>query len=143
MSKIEELLKNEKVEWKKLGDVCEIKTGQSISKNLISNNLGEFPVINSGKEPLGYVNLWNTENDPIGITTRGAGVGSITYQEGKYFRGNLNYSVTIKNIKEIEQRFLYHVLINMKKEIHQLCTFNGIPALNSSELKNYKSQSHQ
>lgn len=135
MSKIEELLKNEKVEWKKLGDVCEIKTGQSISKNLISNNLGEFPVINSGKEPLGYVNLWNTENDPIGITTRGAGVGSITYQEGKYFRGNLNYSVTIKNIKEIEQRFLYHVLINMKKEIHQLCTFNGIPALNSSELK--------
>ena len=135
MSKIEELLKNEKVEWKKLGDVCEIKTGQTISKNFISNNLGEFPVINSGKEPLGYVNLWNTENDPIGITTRGAGVGSITYQEGKYFRGNLNYSVTIKNIKEIEQRFLYHVLINMKKDIHQLCTFNGIPALNSSELK--------
>lgn len=135
MSKIEELLKNEKVEWKKLGDVCEIKTGQSISKNFVSNNLGEFPVINSGKEPLGYVNIWNTENDPIGITTRGAGVGSITYQEGKYFRGNLNYSVTIKNIKEIEQRFLYHVLINMKKEIHQLCTFNGIPALNSSELK--------
>ena len=136
MSKIEELLKNEKVEWKKLGDVCEIKTGQTISKNFISNNLGEFPVINSGKEPLGYVNLWNTENDPIGITTRGAGVGSITYQEGKYFRGNLNYSATIKNIMEIEQRFLYHVLINMKKEIHQLCTFNGIPALNSSELKN-------
>ena len=135
MSKIEELLKNEKVEWRKLGDVCEIKTGQTISKSFISNNLGKFPVINSGKEPLGYVNLWNTENDPIGITTRGAGVGSITYQEGKYFRGNLNYSVTIKNIKEIEQRFLYHVLINMKKEIHQLCTFNGIPALNSSELK--------
>ena len=26
MSKIDELLKNEKVEWKKLGEVCEIKT---------------------------------------------------------------------------------------------------------------------
>ena len=135
MSKIDELLKNEKVEWKKLGEVCEIKTGQTISKNFISENTGEYPVINSGREPLGYVNIWNTENNPIGITTRGAGVGSITYQVGKYFRGNLNYSVTINNENEIKQRFLYHLLINMQKEIHQLCTFNGIPALNSSELK--------
>ena len=35
MSKIDELLKNEKVEWKKLGEVCEIKTGQAINKNKI------------------------------------------------------------------------------------------------------------
>lgn len=71
MSKIEELLKNEKVEWKKLGEVCEIKAGQTISKSFISKNAGEYPVVNSGKEHLGYVNKWNTENDPIGITTRG------------------------------------------------------------------------
>ena len=135
MNKIDELLMNEEVEWKKLGDVCEIKTGDIISKNFISKNKGQYPVINSGKDPLGYVNIWNTENDPIGITTRGAGVGSITYQEGKYYRGNLNYSVTIKKQNEIKQRFLYHLLIQMQKEIHQLCTFNGIPALNASELK--------
>ena len=135
MNKIDELLMNEEVEWKKLGDVCEIKTGDIISKNFISKNKGQYPVINSGKDPLGYVNIWNTENDPIGITTRGAGVGSITYQEGKYYRGNLNYSVTIKKQNEIKQRFLYHLLIQMQKEIRQLCTFNGIPALNASELK--------
>ena len=79
MSKIDEMLKNEKVEWKKLGDVCEIKTGKAISKAFIAKNKGDYPVINSGKEPLGYVNTWNTEDDPIGITSRGAGVGSITY----------------------------------------------------------------
>ena len=28
MSRIDELLKNEEVEWKKLGEVCEIKTGK-------------------------------------------------------------------------------------------------------------------
>ena len=138
MNNILEMIKNEKVEWKKLGDVCEIKTGQSISKKFISQNIGSYPVINSGKEPLGYINKWNTENDPIGITTRGAGVGSITYQAGRYFRGNLNYSVTIKNKKEINQRFLYHLLNNSSREIHKLCTFNGIPALNSSELKKLK-----
>lgn len=135
MSKIDEMLKNEKVEWKKLGDVCEIKTGKTISKAFIAKNKGDYPVINSGKEPLGYVNTWNTEDDPIGITSRGAGVGSITYQDGKYYRGNLNYSVTIKDKTNLNFRFLYHLLLNRQSYIHNLCTYNGIPALNASELK--------
>lgn len=132
---IEKLLNGAEVEWKPLGEVAVIKTGQSISKSIISNNIGNYPVINSGKEPLGYINQYNTENDPIGITTRGAGVGSIIWQEGRYFRGNLNYSVTIKDDKKLNVRFLYHSLLFMQKEIHSLCTFTGIPALNASDLK--------
>ncbi|HEA3279467.1 TPA: restriction endonuclease subunit S [Pasteurella multocida] len=123
------------VDWTTLGEVAEIKTGQPISKQKISENEGVYPVINSGREPLGYLNEWNTENDPIGITTRGAGVGSITWQDGKYFRGNLNYSVSIKNQNELDVRFLYHLLLEYQENIHALCTFTGIPALNASELK--------
>ena len=132
---LEKLLDGAEVEWKPLGKVTDIKTGQSVSKNIIAQNPGIYPVINSGREPLGFINEWNTENDPIGITTRGAGVGSITWQEGKYFRGNLNYSVTIKSEYELNVRFLYHVLLHFQKEIHNLCSFTGIPALNASELK--------
>ena len=132
---LEKLLDGAKVEWKPLGKVTDIKTGQSVNKNIIAQNPGIYPVINSGREPLGFINVWNTENDPIGITTRGAGVGSITWQEGKYFRGNLNYSVTIKSEYELNVRFLYHVLLHFQKEIHNLCSFTGIPALNASELK--------
>ena len=132
---LEKLLNGAEVEWKPLGKVTDIKTGQSVSKNIIAQNPGIYPVINSGREPLGFINEWNTENDPIGITTRGAGVGSITWQEGKYFRGNLNYSVTIKSEYELNVRFLYHILLHFQKEIHNLCSFTGIPALNASELK--------
>lgn len=135
MTNILELLKNEKVEWKKLGEVCEIKNGKNINKQIIENNKGNYPVINSGKEPLGYYNQYNTEDDPIGITSRGAGVGSITYQEGKYFRGNLNYTVTIKNKKYLNTKFLYHLLIEHQENIKKLATFQGIPALNASSLK--------
>ena len=39
MSKIDELLKNEKVEWKKLGEVCEIKRGRVISKTYLEKHL--------------------------------------------------------------------------------------------------------
>ena len=132
---LEKLLDGAEVKWKPLGKVTDIKTGQSVSKNIIAQNPGIYPVINSGRDPLGFINVWNTENDPIGITTRGAGVGSITWQEGKYFRGNLNYSVTIKSEYELNVRFLYHVLLHFQKEIHNLCSFTGIPALNASELK--------
>ena len=132
---IAQLLNGAEVEWKPLGKVTEVKTGQSVNKNIIADNAGEYPVINSGREPLGFINVWNTDNDPIGITSRGAGVGSVTWQEGKYFRGNLNYSVSIKDVSTLNTRFLYHLLLQMQPEIHALCTFEGIPALNAVNLK--------
>ena len=135
---LDKLLKGQKVEWLRLGDLTIIKTGESVSKKLISENEGIYPVINSGREPLGFINVWNTENDPIGITSRGAGVGSITWQDGKYFRGNLNYSVTILNKKILTTRFLYHILQFHRNDIHALCNFTGIPALNASNLKELK-----
>ncbi len=136
MDFLEKLLDGVTVEWRDMGSITKIKTGQAVSKEIISNNPGNFPVINSGKEPLGFINQWNTDNDPIGITSRGAGVGSITWQEGKYFRGNLNYSVTIKDFDILGVRYLYHLLLSLQNEIQSLCTFDGIPALNASNLKN-------
>ena len=133
---LEKLLDGADVVWFPLGDLTRIKTGQSINKKKIANNPGDYPVINSGREPLGFIDDWNTENDPIGITTRGAGVGSITWQEGRYYRGNLNYAVTIKNTDALSVRYLYHLLLQLQSSIHALCTFTGIPALNASSLKN-------
>ena len=123
------------VEWMALGELTKIKTGQSVNKNLIAANPGEYPVINSGREPLGFINDWNTEGDPIGITSRGAGVGSVTWREGKYFRGNLNYAVTILDADDLDVRYLYHLLELLQPEIKSLCTFDGIPALNAVNLK--------
>ncbi len=132
---LQQLLAGQAVEWKPLGDLVVIKTGQAVSKQMISESGGDYPVINSGREPLGFINQWNTENDPIGITTRGAGVGSITWQEGRYYRGSLNYSAKIKDNLQLNVRFLYHILLEFQHEIHALCSFSGIPALNASELK--------
>ena len=132
---IARLLQGAEVVWKPLGEVAEIKTGQTVSKNIIAENAGDYPVINSGREPLGFINTWNTDNDPIGITSRGAGVGSVTWQEGKYFRGNLNYSVSIHDSSILDTRFLYHLLLQMQIDIQALCTFQGIPALNAANLK--------
>jgi len=65
MSRIDALLAElcpDGVKFKELGDVCLIKTGQPVNKIMIQNNPGEFPVINSGREPLGFFNKFNVEN---------------------------------------------------------------------------------
>lgn len=139
MTYIDEMIKElcpDGVEWKELGKVCVVKTGQSVNKTFIQNNSGDYPVINSRKEPLGYVDVFNTEDDPIGITSRGAGVGYVSWNEGKYFRGNLNYSATVKDSEKLLPRYLYYFLKNNSKKIEELCTFDGIPALNKSKLEN-------
>lgn len=132
---LEKLLDRAEVAWVPLGELTTVKTGQSVNKNLISTNPGPYPVINSGREPLGFIDKWNTDDDPVGVTTRGAGVGSITWQEGKYYRGNLNYAVSVRPNVSLAVRFLYHLLLEMQSEIHSLCTFDGIPALNAGKLK--------
>ena len=119
-------------------EICEIKTGDAISKINIQNNIGIYPVINSGKEPLGFINRYNVENDPIGVTSRGANVGYITWHEGKYFRGPLNYSVTIKDDGKLTKRFLYFYLLSNQSGIRKLATHHGIPALNASSLSKFK-----
>ena len=121
-----------------MGEICIIKTGQPINKIEIAQNPGAYAVINSGREPLGFFDRFNTEDDPIGITSRGAGVGSVTWCEGKYYRGNLNYSATIRKSGQIGVRFLYHLLIQHQSAIQDLCTYEGIPALNKSNLEKLK-----
>ena len=69
LSYLDKLLDGAEVEWLLLGDLTKIKTGQSINKNLISDNPGVYPVINSGKEPLGFVDKWNVEDDPVMLPT--------------------------------------------------------------------------
>ena len=39
---IERLLKGAEVVWKTLGEVAEIKTGQTVSKNIIAENTGNY-----------------------------------------------------------------------------------------------------
>ncbi|MDO4871728.1 MAG: restriction endonuclease subunit S, partial [Candidatus Saccharibacteria bacterium] len=138
MSKIDDLIKElcpDGVEAKELGDIAIVKTGQTINKAMIQNSPGGYPVVNSGKDPLGYYRHYNTEDDPIGVTSRGAGVGSVTWYKGRYFRGNLNYSVTIKEKREIMDRYIFHLLLNNQSSIQALATYDGIPALNASNLK--------
>lgn len=50
MKYVEKLLQGAEVEWKKLGEVAEIKRGRVISKGYLNENAGLYPVYSSQTE---------------------------------------------------------------------------------------------
>src|SRR5699024_220247 len=106
------------VEYVKLGDVATVKAGSSVSKQKIAESAGVYPVINSGREPLGFIAEFNS-TDPIGITTRGAGVGFVSWTEGPHFKGNLNYNVKVDS-HTVNDRFLYFTFKEHSESIRNL-----------------------
>mgnify|MGYP001748484014 CR=1 FL=1 len=56
---LEKLLDNQPVEWKKLGEVAELKRGKTITQKEAQK--GNFPVISGGQKPAYYINQFNRE----------------------------------------------------------------------------------
>ena len=112
MSKIDELLKNEKVEWKKLGEVSEVGTGKSNTNEQVED--GEYPFYVRSKN----VKRSNKyEFDELAIVIPGeGGVGEVFhYVEGKYALHQRAYRIHIIN-NNVNTRFIYHYMLQNFKE---------------------------
>ena len=57
-------------EFKPLGEVCEIKRGERVTKNQV-NNIGSYPVISGGVTPMGYLEKFNREANTITVAQYG------------------------------------------------------------------------
>ncbi|KEZ22822.1 restriction endonuclease subunit S [Ureaplasma diversum] len=114
MENILKLIKNEKVKWKRLGEVCEIKRGRVISKKFLSDkeNIGIYPVyssqtLNNGQ--IGSINTYDFDGDYITWTTDGAYAGTVFYREGKFSITNICGIISLKS-SELILKFLYYYL---------------------------------
>ena len=133
MSKIDELLKNEKVEWKKLGDICEFKRGQTITKKDITN--GNIPVIAGGQKPAYYHNLSNRNGITIAVSGSGAYAGYISYWEQPIF---LSDAFSIEPNESLNKRYLYHWLMSIQNKIFELKQGSGIPHVYGRDLGKFE-----
>lgn len=139
MSKIEELLKDEKVEWKKLGEVCEIKRGRVISKEYLNSNKGIFPVYSSQTKnngEIGSIDTYDFDGEYATWTTDGAYAGTVFYRNGKFSITNICGLITPKNDKELLIKFIvYWLQIEAKKHVKG---GSGNPKLMSNVVSNIK-----
>ena len=122
MSKIDEMLKNEKVEWKKLGDVCEFKRGKSITKKNVKE--GNIPVIAGGQKPAYYHSEFNRSGQTITVAGSGAYAGFLGFWEEPIF---LSDAFSIETCDLLNKKYLYYYLLNMQDKIYDLKKGSGIP----------------
>jgi len=115
-------LNGKEVEWKKLGEVAELKRGRVISKVYLEDNVGEYPVyssqtVNNGE--IGKINTYDFDGEFITWTTDGANAGTVFYRKGKFSITNVCGLIKIINIKELNYKYLsYWLFIEAKKHVY-------------------------
>ena len=133
MTNILELLKHEKVEWKKLGEVCEFKRGNTITKkNAVE---GDVPVIAGGQKPAYYHNISNREGITITVAGSGAYAGYVSYWNQPIF---LSDAFSIETNSKLDKRYLYHWLLDNQYKIYELKKGSGVPHVYSNDLANFE-----
>lgn len=118
---IMDLLKNEKVELKALGEVCEIQRGRVISKAYLEENKGEYSVYSSqtaNNGEIGKIDTYDFEGEYATWTTDGAYAGTAFYRNGKFSITNICGLISPKNHNKLLVKFIvYWMQENAKKYV--------------------------
>lgn len=135
MSKLEELIQKlcpNGVEYKPLGELCEIKKGKQLNKDGLLEQ-GKYPVINGGINPSGYWNEYNFEKNLITISQGGASAGYVNFITTRFWAGAHCY-VLVNPKNCLNYRLLYHIVKNYEKELMSAQVGAGIPSVSSNKL---------
>lgn len=133
---IEQLLNGENVEWKKLGEVAELKRGKVISKVFMEENKGIYPVYSSqtaNNGEIGKIKTYDFNQEAITWTTDGANAGTVFYRKGKFSITNVCGLIKISYDNLLSYKFLYYWLSVTTKEY--VNTGMGNPKLMSNQVK--------
>jgi type I restriction enzyme, S subunit len=120
--------KLEDCETKRLGDICDIKSGKAVNK--VDRNGTKYPYFASNGI-IGYLDNFTHDNKFV-ICAQDGTIGSVHYYEGKIWASNHVWLLTGTNIN---LKYLYYI---MKYYINynSIITGNAIPKLTKYNLEN-------
>ncbi|AWX69598.1 restriction endonuclease subunit S [[Mycoplasma] anseris] len=126
------------LEYKKLGEICEIKTGDQLNKNKMIID-GKYPVINGGVLASGLTNNWNCEENTITVSQGGASAGFVNFITEKFWLGAHAYKIKIKNNSNpIINRYIFHFLKMNQENFQENKVGAGIPSISRNLLNEIK-----
>ncbi|UKO77081.1 restriction endonuclease subunit S [Escherichia coli] len=128
-----QLLSFKEVEWKTLGEVTEINTGQKPSE--ILDKAATFDYINAGTSRSGYTTMSNCDGDTVTTPSRGqGGIGFVGYQKTPFWLGPLCYKIKSLNNEILINKFLFYTLQSRNRNLLSLKKEGGVPAVNKIDL---------
>lgn len=125
MDYLQQLLKDQKVEWKKLGEVCRIKNGRDY-KHLGEGNI---PVYGSGGI-MRYVDTFVYDKPTVLIPRKGS-LKNLFYLDSPFWNVDTIFYTEI-DTNQILPKFLYHFLTTQNLE--KLNMAGGVPSLTQTVL---------
>lgn len=135
MSKIDELIKElcpNGVEWKKLGEVCQVLRGKRLTKSQLSNT-GKYKVFHGGIEPIGFYRDKNREANTVMVINVGASAGTIGFSFEDFWSSDGCFCVSQSD--SINSRFLYYFFLTVEYIITAKVRHAGIPTLDSKVIE--------
>lgn len=140
MSNLEELIEKlcpDGVEYKTLGEICDIFTGGDLPKNCIKGSVSDkehpYPVWGNGKEVYGFADKFKIAEDAVVISSIGANTGSVYFHKA-FFTPIIRLKVILPKKDNILIRYIYHYLSNIKIKSKS----SSVPNMNASEIKAIK-----
>ena len=137
MSRLADLIKElcpDGVEYKPLGEVAELKRGQSITKKSITP--GDIPVIAGGRKPAYFTSSANHTGMTIVVAGSGAYAGFVSYWDQPIFVSDA-FSVKV-NEEILLPRFTYHWMCGKQKELYSLKSGGGVPHVYPKDVAKFK-----
>lgn len=137
MSKIFDLINElcpNGVEFRELGDICELERGNTITSKDIND--GDIPVISGGQRPAYYHNEYNRDGETITIAGSGAYAGFIMYWNRPIFVADA-FSIKSQENRVII-KFVYHFLLSKQEKIYNMKQGAGIPHVYAKDVSKIK-----
>lgn len=129
MSKLDDLINElcpDGVEYKKIGEVTEIRKGIQFNKENMADE-GTYPVINGGINPSGFIEQYNTDENTITVSQGGASAGYVNFITTKFWAGAHCY--VIRPLEKVLNRYIFHFIKSQEYKLQECQYGAGIPAL--------------
>ena len=136
MSRLDELIKElcpNGVEYKKLKDLCKIKTGK-LNANEMEEN-GIYPFFTCDEKPY-KINEYAFDDEAILISGNGSKVGHINYYKGKFNAYQRTY-VLLNFNNGIVKYYVFYLKEFLKKHIIKNSNKASVPYITLPMLENY------
>ena len=129
---LERLLDGEEVEWKTLGEVCDILRGKRVTKKELSDE-GEYAVFQNSMIPLGYYHQCNVSGDTTFVICAGS-AGEIGYSKEDFWAADDVYYFACSDC--LISKYVYYFLYTKQLQILQQVRKASIPRLSKRTLEN-------
>ena len=119
------------VEWKKLGEVCEVLRGKRLTKSQLSETDG-YPVLHGGSMPMGYYSEYNRKaNTTVVVNTGNA--GCVFFYDKKFWSSDACFSLYPN--ERILDKFLYLYVYGCERILKGKIRAGAMPTIDATAVE--------